>query len=194
MLKRISENIYYQAITSLKVGKVIAYPTEALYGLGCDLFNEAACNSLLQLKQRDVDKGLMLFVAAWQHIKPFVKAVSPQRFKIILESWPGPYTWIFRRVSVISDWISGAYNTVAVRMTHHPVARQFCKQHGKPIVSTSANLSGQQPAKIGEEVCAQFWDAINYIVPGSLVELTQPTEIRDAETHKFIRFGGNLQC
>ena len=192
MLKRISKDIYYQAITHLKAGKIIAYPTEAVYGLGCDPFNEAACESLLRLKQRNRGKGLILIAATWQHIEPLVKAISPQRQQIVLKSWPGPYTWVFHRTSLIPNWISGVYDTVAIRITNHPVARQLCEQYGKPIVSTSANLSGQPPAKNGEEVYAQFGDAISYIVPGSLGGLTQPTEIRDAETHELIRFGGNI--
>lgn len=178
---------YDAAIATLKSGGIIAYPTEAVYGLGCDPFNADACRVLIRLKQRDEEKGLILIASSWQQLQPLLKKISPQKEEAIQKTWPGPYTWVFPRTHLVPDWIAGAHDTVAVRVTAHPVASQLCERYGKPIVSTSANLNGQPPARDSLGVYAVFGDAIDYIVPGQVGGLSQPTEIRDAETNAIFR-------
>ena len=187
----VPERAYDRAVDCLESGGVIAYPTEAVYGLGCDPFNADACYAILKLKQRDESKGLILIASDWQQIKPLLGKVNFQREQAIQKTWPGPFTWVFPRTHLVPDWISGMYDTVAVRITAHPVASKLCERYGKPIVSTSANRSSSPSALDNLEVYEQFGDTIDYILPGRVGELTNPTEIRDAETDKIIRSGGS---
>lgn len=190
----ISERAYLRAVDCLESGGVIAYPTEAVYGLGCDPFNADACAAILKLKQRSESKGLILIASDWQQVKPLVGKINFQREQVIQETWPGPYTWVFPRTSLVPDWISGEYDSVAVRITAHPVARKLCEHYGKPIVSTSANRSGLAPALDNLEVYAQFAEMVDYILPGRVGELSVPTEIRDALTGSVIRSGDSNLC
>lgn len=191
MTFEVSDRAYDHAVASLEAGGIIAYPTEAVYGLGCDPFNADACYSILKLKQRDEAKGLIIIASDWQQIKPLLKKINFQREQEIQKTWPGPFTWVFPRTHLVPDWISGMYDTVAVRITAHPVASKLCERYGKPIISTSANRSGYPSAMDNLEVYAQFGDTVDYILPGRVGELARPTEIREAETDKVLRAGGD---
>lgn len=186
----VPEHAYERAVNTLELGGVIAYPTESVYGLGCDPFNLDAFRALMKLKQRDEGKGLILIAASWEQISPFLRRIEPNREQAIREKWPGPYTWLFPRTDLVPDWIVGNWDTVAVRVTAHPVANRLCAQYGKPIVSTSANPAGQSPARDHEAVYDLFGDDLDYILKGRVGEQAKPTEIRDAKTNAVIREGG----
>lgn len=183
-----------KAVTILKRGGVIAYPTEAVYGLGCDPCNEHAVMRLLTIKKRAVSKGLILIAADWKQLKPLVKASAieklneSQRMNAILATWPGAVTWVFPASENVPAWIHGQYNTVAIRVTEHPIANAMCTAWQVPLVSTSANVEGQTPAKNSEEVKAIFDGQIDYILPGKVGGLSKPTQIRDALTGKVLRY------
>ena len=175
------------AITALQQGGIIAYPTEAVYGLGCDPLNQAAVARLLSLKKRPVSKGLILIAAEWEQLACYVKPIPTQAMATVLATWPGPVTWLFPAARMTPDWIRGEHATVAVRVTAHPIARALCMHFGRPIVSTSANPAGQLPARDAEAVSKIFTAGVEIIVGGEVGGLLQPTEIRDVETGKTIR-------
>jgi L-threonylcarbamoyladenylate synthase len=174
------------ALTTLKRGGIIAYPTEAVYGLGCDPSNEAAVLKLLALKQRDVSKGLLLIAADFQQIAPYLAPVTSSQLQAALDTWPGSFTWVFPATSYVPAWIRGNHDTVAVRVTAHPIAKQLCQLFG-PLVSTSANIQHQAPAMSAEQVQTIFPTGVDVIVPGELGGETKPTQIRDVVTGKVIR-------
>lgn len=179
---------YIQTIVHvLRAGGIIAYPTEAVYGLGCDFTNERAVMRLLQLKKRSVNKGLILIAASWQQVEPLVKHVADELLKKVLVTWPGPATWIFPATEKVPNWITGESESVAVRVTAHPIARAICEEYGQPIVSTSANITGFLPARSYQEVVQQFGDEINFIVEGEVGDLQNPTVIRDVITGELVR-------
>lgn len=178
---------YLSVINILKRGGIIAYPTEAVFGLGCDPDNEAAVLKLLRLKQRDVTKGLILIASSWEQIQPLVATVAPQVLAKVLATWPGPYTWLLPASNQVPVWIKGEHASVALRVTAHPVAKAICEAYGKPIVSTSANLAALPPARTTNEVQQQFPSGIDLIVPGNVGPLQEPTPIRDALTGAIIR-------
>lgn len=178
-----------QAVEALRHGGIIAYPTEAVYGLGCDPDNEQAIATILELKQRDRNKGLILIASDVSQLLPYLDELPDESRHRVLASWPGPFTWLWPAAATTSQWLRGEYQTLAVRVTAHPVARKLCQAYGKPLVSTSANLSGQPPARTAKEVQQQFSDRIDCIVEGDVGPQTSPTEIRDAITGDLIRGG-----
>lgn len=185
-----SGDVIDAAVAALQQGQVIAYPTEAVYGLGCDPFNEQAVQSLLQLKQRSVNKGLILIAADWSQCASLVHPLSDDKMKTVLASWPGPVTWLLPASDRVPTWIRGAHKTVALRVTAHPVASALCQTYGQVLVSTSANIEGQPPARDSDTVKDYFGEAVVAIVLGDLGDLAAPTVIRDAETGDIIRLGG----
>lgn len=176
------------AITALKQGKLIAYPTEAVFGLGCDPLQSSAIRALLALKKRNPNKGLILVAHHFEVLLPYIDLshLSESNLAEIMSSWPGPHTWVFPVNPNVSKDLTGAFTSLAVRVTAHPIAKALCEQFGGPIVSTSANPEGMAPAKTAAEVNAYF-PASLVIVAGALGDLAQPTSIKDAITLNVIR-------
>jgi L-threonylcarbamoyladenylate synthase len=160
----------------IQAGEVIAYPTEAIYGLGCDPFNQQAVEALLALKQRSVSKGLIILVSTWEQVWPLIGDVPATRLEAVKQTWPGPVTWIFPKSARVPAWLSGEHDGLAIRMTSHPVAHALCEH--APLVSTSANLTGSHPAKsIGDLEDMLFSGGVVAVVAGDLGGNTAPSEI-----------------
>jgi L-threonylcarbamoyladenylate synthase len=183
-----SELSIQQACDNLHKGEVIAYPTEAVWGLGCDPENQAAVEKLLALKQRSVDKGLILVAADMLQLGPLVSTLSDSQLQALAASWPGPTTWLIPDPDKqYPSWIRGSNKSVAIRVSGHPVVHQLCEKFGRPIVSTSANVAGQAEIRSRLIIERQFGRRIACIVPGELGSETRTTEIRDLSTGQFIR-------
>ncbi|MFA6408780.1 MAG: L-threonylcarbamoyladenylate synthase [Gammaproteobacteria bacterium] len=181
-------SIIQQAVEILKSGGIIAYPTEAVFGLGCDPWREDSVLKLLKLKNRSVDKGLILISDSWDKLEHLVEPIEKSRLEKVLKTWPGPYTWIFpARLDLVPTWIRGSRKTVALRVTAHPIASKLCQTFGKPIVSTSANREGELPALSAVEVQKIFPTGIDYIFEGAVGNLDKPTTIMDALTENVVR-------
>jgi len=176
-----------QAADRLKAGEVIAYPTEAVYGLGCDPANASAVRSILSLKNRSEEAGLILIADTFERFLPYVKHVAQEQLDVALATWPGPVTWLFPRAQGVPDYLAGKHATIALRVSAHCVCRQLCAAFAGAIVSTSANPAGAPPATRPEEVAGYFAGAIAGVVAGSLGGRGRPSEIRDLATGKIIR-------
>lgn len=169
-------------------GGIFAYPTEAVFGLGCDPDNEQAVMKILALKQRPVEKGVILIASNYSQLLPYVKddAIPMDRRTEIVSSWPGPNTWLLPKSDKAPDWITGGSPLIAVRVTAHPVVRALCDFLGKPLVSTSANLAGHEPARTVAEVEQEFGGKVQ-IIQAQVGEQAQPTQIRHGLTGQVIR-------
>ena len=174
------------AVQALKAGEVIAYPTEAVYGLGCDPFNRHALEKLFHVKQRPIEKGVILVAASVEQVLPYIELMDTEWQERVLASWPGPVTWVLPLKKALPEWITGGRNTVAIRVSDHPIVQALCAEFGSPIVSSSANLTGLLPARSCEEVKEMFGESL-LCVQGSLGILKQPTQIRDAVTGQVLR-------
>ncbi|MDF3054497.1 MAG: tRNA threonylcarbamoyladenosine biosynthesis protein RimN [Gammaproteobacteria bacterium] len=168
-------------------GGIIAYPTEAVYGLGCDPLNETAVHRLLEFKHRSINKGLILIAADWAQLANYVAPLSHEILNRILPTWPGPVTWLLPASLHVPVWIKGAHDTIAVRVTDHPIAKELCKAFGSAIVSTSANVEASPPARTAEEVKQVFGGKEVYIVAGDTGGLAQPSRILDGVTGEIVR-------
>lgn len=175
-----------QAIRIIKSGGVIAYPTEAVYGLGCLPENFPAVKKILHLKQRQMHKGLILVAADVSQLEQYISFPNQAVRKQVLDTWPGPVTWILPAKPAVPVWIRGNHASVAVRVSNHPLVRELCSKTG-PIVSTSANPTGRPPARTIWKVINYFGRSLEYILPGKIDIHRGPTEIRDAISGKILR-------
>ncbi len=174
------------AVRILRHNGVIAYPTEAVYGLGC-LPENGAISRLLELKQRPADKGLILIASDFSQLQPFLEPLTAETYARIMSSWPGPSTWVLPALSKTSSLLTGKHQSLAVRITAHSIARALCRYSRSAIISTSANMSGRTMSYSAFQVRKQFDNKLDYILHGPLGESDKPTEIRDGISGEIIR-------
>lgn len=177
------------AATVLRRGGVIAYPTEAVWGLGCDPFDETAVMRLLAIKQRPVDKGVILISGALEQFDGLLhwNALDATQRDAVLATWPGPNTWIVPTTARVPRWITGEHDGVAVRVSAHPDVVALCAAFGGPLVSTSANLAGEPPAFARAALDARVLALVDGVGEGETGGLASPTAIRDARSGAQIR-------
>lgn len=170
-------------------GGIIAYPTEAVFGVGCDPDNEEALLNLLALKQRPKEKGLILLAANYSQLLPYIDdAAIPQdkRFEV-LSRWPDGITQIVPKNKALSPLLSGQFDTIAVRITSQPDVVALCNQTNKPIVSTSANLTGEEPARTWDTLDPALVEELDFVIKGETLGFTSPSKIINALTGETIR-------
>lgn len=175
-----------QAVRLLRRGGVLAYPTEAVYGLGCDPLNAEAVEQLLALKRRPVRKGLILVASDLRQLRPYLGLKATEIPGQVLASWPGPHTWLLPSDPLVPWWITGGRPKIAVRVTAHPVAAELCRRFGGALISTSANVTGRPPARNPLQVRLRC-PGSELILHGATGQLHEPTPIRDALTGETIR-------
>ncbi|MGH6635417.1 MAG: L-threonylcarbamoyladenylate synthase [Gammaproteobacteria bacterium] len=179
------------AARAVAQGQLVAYPTEAVFGLGCDPLNVGAIRTILSLKRRRIAKGLIVIAAEPRQISELVWFPSQEIRSRILASWPGPITWVLPAHRGIPAVLRGAHRSLAVRVTAHPVASAICRRAGA-LVSTSANPAGCEPARSPARVRAYFGAAVDYVCPGRVGSQGLPSEIRDGISGACLRPGGFL--
>lgn len=178
---------FREAARCVQRGGIVAYPTESVFGLGCDPLDWFAVERILELKQRPVKKGLILIASDFEQLRPLVQALPDGQMQIAFDSWPGPHTWLLPAATALPPWILGDHDTVAVRITAHPTAAALCRACDSALVSTSANLSDRPAARSALGVRLRFGDQIDCILSGSVGRLTGPTPIRDLATGRVVR-------
>ena len=177
------------AENTFRQGGIIAYPTEAVFGLGCDPDNTTAIEKLLNIKKRSADKGLILLAASFEQLLPYIdeSKISAKEREVIISRWPNGVTQLLPKRADLPSLLSGIFNTIAVRVTDQEDVVKLCNAVGKPIVSTSANLSGQLPAKNWHDIPALLTEQIDCTIKGETLGYMQPSKIIDAFTGKTIR-------
>lgn len=176
-----------QAARAIHGGGVIAYPTEAVFGLGCDPLNPVAVSRLLDIKHRSQSKGLILIASRLEQLQPFIAPLNNESLTLLQKSWPGPHTWLLPAREDTPRWIRGDHQSIAVRVTAHPLAAGLCETTGHALVSTSANPGGLPPARAALQVRKYFSRQLDTILTGSIGAESGPTPIRDLTTKKLIR-------
>lgn len=170
----------------IRSGGIVAYPTEAVYGLGCDPLDREAVDTILTLKRRPERAGMILIVADADQLDGWI---TPDTDFSRLATGTEVVTWVVEAGPLTPRWITGGRKTVAVRITNHPVAAALCVAADMPIVSTSANRRACPPAANALRVRCAFGPAIDYVLPGPTGTRLQPSEIRDARTGAVLRAG-----
>ena len=177
------------AAALLRDGGVLAYPTEAVYGLGCDPHNRQAFERLFALKQRPPTQGVLLIAADFAQVERYIDlaAVPAEVLTQVRESWPGPHTWIFPRSAAVPAWVAGAHEGIALRVSAHAPVIALCKAFGGALVSTSANPHGEPPARATDTLESYFGEALDGLLDAPLGGLERPSVIRDALSGAIIR-------
>ncbi|MBO1531021.1 Sua5/YciO/YrdC/YwlC family protein [Psychrobacter sp. F1192] len=196
-----------QAATWLREGQLLAYPTESVWGIGCDPYNQAAVQRILDIKQRPIAKGMIVITDSAERLAPLLDVLDDAQRQRVTDSWltDSPtedlqyrqaHTWLLpipeAYAKVIPDWITGQHPTVAVRVIAHPLIRQLCQQMVSSynpfglLVSTSCNPSSHPPAKTFNDAYAYFGEQIRYLQAETLGYIL-PSQISDAITGKVIR-------
>jgi L-threonylcarbamoyladenylate synthase len=170
-------------------GGVVAYPTEAVWGLGCDPFDEAAVLRLLALKQREVAKGLILIAADEAQLASYVdfESLGEAQRAAVRATWPGPNTWIVPASADAPRWITGAHDGIAVRVTAHQGVIALCRAFGGAIVSTSANRAGMPAAATFDDLDPAVVAGVDAVLEGDTGGLERPSLIRDARSGAVLR-------
>ncbi len=173
----------------LQRGGVIAYPTEGVFGLGCLPDDEQALQRVVDIKQRDAAKGLILIAATAEQLEGWIDL--PGDARIPVPDPTRPTTWIVPPGPLVTPLLCGEHTTIAVRLTTNPVARALCEAVDAPLVSTSANLSGRHTARNRFVLQRQFGHVVDYIVPGDCGPASGPSEIRDFVSGAVLRPGNS---
>jgi len=185
----ISRHALRRASGVLAAGGVIAYPTEGVFGLGCLPENTAAIRRILDMKNRGSDLGFVLVASSVDQLLPYLGRLGDKIMTSLIAQEKAPVTWVVTASAEAPRWITGNRDTIAVRISRHPVVRALCATADSALVSTSANISGRPPATSRLAVQRMFGDAVDMIVPGETGGLGGPTELRDADTGKVLRAG-----
>lgn len=181
------ENQTQHAISVIQSGGIIVYPTESIYGLGCNPFKEEAVLNLLSLKKRSVKKGLILIASHVQQILPLIQPIVANDLARALKTWPGHHTWIFPKSSLTPTWVSGSFDTIAVRVSSHPIVKVLCDKLDLPLVSTSANLTNHTALKSINEIKIQFGDKIDAYINAPLGNQAKASKMTVAHSSKQLR-------
>ncbi|MBS9778595.1 MAG: threonylcarbamoyl-AMP synthase [Gammaproteobacteria bacterium] len=172
------EDQYIEAAEVIRAGGVVCYPTEGVWGLGCDPLSKRAFEKLLSVKQRPAEKGVILLVSQQNHIVPFAEV--PNDIKCHLDRvWPGFVTCLLPKVHSCPVYLTGKHNTIAIRMTAYKPLQRLCDAFGAGVVSTSANISGQQPVKSLDMARSVFGGSVDYYIDDELGGAASPSKIID---------------
>jgi len=175
-----------QAIQCLKSGGVIAYPTESVFGLGCDANNLQSVARLLKIKRRDASKGLILLVSEIQQAYQFIQPLNDVSTAQLNQPLSHATTWLLPKSLETSSLIVGEHASVAIRITSHPLARMLCRKFGSPIVSTSCNLNSEPPCTESRLIDPQLVAQLDFILEGECGG-SAPSKIIDYVSGKQFR-------
>jgi L-threonylcarbamoyladenylate synthase len=175
-----------QTARAVAAGGVIAYPTEAVWGVGCDPWDAAAVYRLLALKDRPVEKGLILIAGHIDDFAFLLDGLPAAQLAQLEQSWPGPNTWLVPHHGRLPQWLCGQHPTIALRVTDHPAVQALCALTG-PLVSTSANPAGRPAARSRLRVQQYFGDRLDGVLNAPLGGRKNPSLIRELATGRVVR-------
>jgi L-threonylcarbamoyladenylate synthase len=172
----------------IRRGGVIAYPTEGVWGLGCDPWNNEAVARVLALKGRAMAKGLILVAGSIGQVNFLLQPLPAELGDRATEHWPGPVTCLLPDLdNQVPSQVKGRHRTIAVRVSAHPVVKALCDAADQPLVSTSCNPVGRPPARHPWQVRRYFPDDAVRLVHGALGGYRKPSRILDIATGQWLR-------
>jgi L-threonylcarbamoyladenylate synthase len=179
------------AVAALKRGEVIVYPTETLYGLGADVLNATAVEKVFQLKGREPDNPIPVLVADREMLGALVEEIPPLAEKLMARFWPGPLTLVLTARKNIPSALLNADGGIGVRISSQHIATELVRALGRPLTATSANPSGQPPARTVQQAKHYFAGEIDvFIDAGQLTSRTGSTVVEiKANAVRIIREG-----
>lgn len=190
--ENIDKNSIIEAADLIKDGKIVAFPTETVYGLGANGLNENAVKDLFKAKGRPQDNPLILHISSIDQLKPLVKEISDIAYECIERFWPGPLTILFKKSSLVPYIITGGLETVAIRMPNNQIALELIRQSNVPIAGPSANLSGKPSPTSASHVIQDLDGKIEMIIDGGSTGVGLESTVLDlsGDTPMILRPGG----
>jgi L-threonylcarbamoyladenylate synthase len=181
--------VVMKAVSLLKQGKVMIFPTETVYGIGADAFNEKAAAKIFKLKKRSKNQPLQILIADFEAVKKTASGVSAKALKLMKKSWPGPLTAVVRKKKSVPDVVTGGLNTVGLRMPDHLLVLEIIKALGRPVAASSANITGKNPPKTAKEAGRHFKSGISLVIDGGRCRIGKASKVVDAtkRTVKVLR-------
>lgn len=164
-----------QVVDVLKQGGVVAYPTDTIYGLGCDIFNKKGVKKIYQTKQRDPRKPFSFICSDLSEVSEYAQ-VSNFAFRIMKRHLPGPYTFVLEATRVVPDLLTTRQKTVGIRIPDNAIALDIVRQLGHPLVTTSANLSGEEVLHDPGLIHDEMGHALDLVVDGGVI-LGEPSTV-----------------
>jgi len=160
------ENVLLEAAEAVLRGGVIAFPTDTLYGLGCSLFDVSAVEMVARIKRRDPSLAVISLIPEARQVHGLAREVGEDAERLMARFWPGPLSLIFQAAAIVPARVRGAGGTVALRCPKDTLCERLLDRIGGPVVSSSANLSGQRPAETAEEVVRIFGNQLDLVIDG----------------------------
>jgi len=178
-----------KAVNVLKRGGVIAYPTESVFGIGCNPADVKALARILELKKRNPNKGLIIVAADYEQALPYidVSRLTEISHELMSKYWPGPYTLVLPASPSLPELLTGGRTSIAIRVSACQAVKELCKAYGGAVVSTSCNISGENSLDSYDAVVSDFADKLDYIVCGKTEGRSQPSVIIDGLTAEVLR-------
>lgn len=182
MIRNADQSVLREASAVLAGGGVIAFPTDTVYGLGCDLMNAGAVRRVYRIKDRPEGMPLIAMFAEQSQWRQ-VAASLPSGVDVLMGHWwPGPLTLIVPACTGIPEAVLGGGTTIGMRIPDHPVALALLQACRSPLATTSANLSGRPPACTAAEVATQLGDAVDLVIDGGLCPGGTASTVLDCTT------------
>src|SRR3990167_8676883 len=175
-----------QAVSILKAGGLVAFPTETVYGLGGDASNESALKKIFLAKKRPMDHPLIVHIADIMQLPLWARDISPHALLLANVFWPGPLTLILKKAPHVSDLITGSQDTIGIRIPKHPIAEELLRAFGGGLAAPSANQFGRISPTTADAVHEELGDAVNLILDGGPCEIGLESTIVDVSGAKPI--------
>lgn len=157
-----------QVVDCLKGGGVIVYPTDTTYGLGCDIFNRKGVKRIYQIKQRDARKPFSFVCSDLAEVSNYAQ-VSNFAFKVMKRHFPGKYTFVLEATRIVPDALTTKQKTVGIRIPDNPIVQAIVRELGHPLVTTSANLSGEETPQDPSEIENELGRMVDMVVDGGIL-------------------------
>lgn len=172
-------------VNELRKGSVGIFPTDTVYGIGCDALNTKALNSLYESKQRSFDKPICILVSNMDMLKKFTNSINNIEQKLIENFWPGALTIIFDKSDIIPSALNSGLSTIGVRMPNNKACLDLINKFGSAIATSSANISNRQPANSIEDFIKDFAGKVSFILDGGKIKNKIPSTIVRVENNEI---------
>ena len=171
--------LFDRVVALFNRGGVIGYPTETVYGLGGDATNENVIHRIFQLKGRDSKKPLLCLVHSKEDLFPIIEQVSQKAERLMDTFWPGPLTLIFSISKKLPKSLQSECGKIGIRISNDPICQMLTQKFKNPIVSTSANRTGQEPARTANQVINTFGKSLDLVLDGGKRDSLNPSTVLD---------------
>ena len=180
----IDRSTIQKAVQALKSGKLIIFPTETVYGLGCDPKNPRALKKMFLAKKRSFSKPFQLLIGNLRQTRHIAKKIPKNAEKLIKASWPGPLTLVVAKRNSVPDLLTAGLPTVGIRMPDHPVALALIKAFKSPLAATSANISGKKAPKTARQAVKDLKNYVEIVLDGGKTRLGTASKVVDLSSGK----------